>query len=163
MIIIRKAKISDAFKIKKIIDPYAKRELMLFRPLYSIYGNIRDYFVALSNKKVVGCCALHVFGKEYKPGQKQPVLAEIKSLAILERYQKKGIGTKLVKAAIKESKQMEIDRLFTLTVKENLDFFKNLGLHEIKKSRLPQKLWQECVSCPRFPSECNETALILDI
>ena len=60
MAIIRKAKISDAIKIKKIIDLYAGREIMLFRPIYEIYGNIRDFFVAGTKKKIVGCCALHV-------------------------------------------------------------------------------------------------------
>lgn len=161
--IIRKAKISDAPKIKKIVDVYAKKELMLFRPIYAIYSDIRDYFVAEHNKKIIGCCGLHVLGKEYKPGQKQPVLAEIKSLAILENYRRKGIGTKLAQACLKEAKKMEIDRAFALTVRENMFFFKNLGFREIKKSKLSQKIWQECARCSRFPKECNEIALIFDI
>lgn len=161
--VIRKAKISDAFKTKKIIDFYARREIMLFRPIYAIYSNIRDYYVALVNKKVVGCCALHILGKEYNPGRREAVLAEIKSLAILEKYQRKRIGTRLVKKCLKEARKMEIKKIFTLTIEENREFFQKLGFNEIKKTDLPQKIWQECIDCPRFPSECNEIPFIIKI
>ncbi len=160
---IRKARISDATKIKKIVDPYAKKGIMLFRPIYEIYGNIRDFFVAEKNHRIVGCCGLHVLGREYKPGRQGLVLAETKSLAVMEKYQKRGLGTSLVKACIKEAKEMEIDRVFTLTSPANVEFFKRLGFQEVRKSRLPQKIWQECTNCPRFPRDCNEVALILDI
>lgn len=163
MVIIRKAKISDTYKIKKIIDFYARREIMLFRPIYAIYSNIRDYFVAQLNRKVVGCCALHILGKEYRPGCRESVLGELKSLAILEKYQKRRIGTRLVKKCIREAKKMEINKIFTLTIEENVGFFKKLGFKEIKKTELPQKIWQECADCPRFPSDCNEVSLILKI
>jgi amino-acid N-acetyltransferase len=158
-----KATIDDAAKIKKLIDVYARKEIMLFRPIYAIYGNIRDYFVAKKGKKVVGCCALHIFGKEYRPGGKQPVMAEIKSLTVAADYQNKGIGTKLVRSCIREAGKMGIDRIFVLTINENLDFFRKFGFKEIKKSKLPQKIWQECTVCPRFPKDCNEIGLILDI
>jgi amino-acid N-acetyltransferase len=160
---VTKATIDDAAKIKKLIDVYARKEIMLFRPIYAIYGNIRDYSVAKKGKKVIGCCALHIFGKEYKPGRKQPVIAEIKSLAVEADHQNKGVGTKLVRSCIREAKKMGIDRVFVLTIKENLEFFKRLGFKEIKKSKLPQKIWQECAVCPRFPKDCNEIGLILDI
>jgi len=163
MIIIRKAKISDVEKIKKLIDFYAKKGIMLFRPIYEIYGDIRDYFTAEVNKKIVGCCALHVLGKEYKPGSREFVLAEVRSLAVFKNYQGKGIGTQLVKKCINEAKEMGINKIFTLTIKENINFFKKLGFKSIKKSGLPQKIWQECVRCPMFPFKCNETPLILEI
>jgi len=163
MTIIRKAKISDAQKINKIIQPNAERGIMLFRPIYQIYGDIRDYFVAEINKKIVGCCALHIIGKEYNPGNKEAVMAEIRSLAVSEGHQGKGIGTKLIKESISEAKKMGINKIFVLTVKENLDFLKRFGFQEYRMVKLPQKVWQECVNCPRFPSNCNELLLIINI
>ncbi len=163
MFTIRKAKISDAEKIKKLTDFYAKRGIMLFRPIYEIYGDIRDYFVAEARKKVIGCCALHILGKEYKPGGRECILAEIRSLVVAKNLQGKGIGTKLVKECINEAKKMEINKIFTLTLQENAKFFKKLGFKTIKKAGLPQKIWQECVKCPRFPFNCNEIPLILKI
>lgn len=161
--IVRKAKISDVKTINKIIDSYAKRGIMLFRPIYEIYGNIRDYFTTEVDKKIVGCCALHVLGKEYNPGKKEFVLAEIRSLVVLKNYQKQGIGTELIKECIEESREMKIDKIFALTVKKNARFFKKLGFKEAKKSEIPQKIWQECIMCPRFPHQCNEILFILEI
>lgn len=165
MITIQKAKISDAQKIKELVDPYAKEGLMLSRPIYEIYENIRDFSVAVVKGKVIGCYALHIFGKEYRPGDKKGglVLAELRALTVVKTWQGRKIGTKMVKSCIKEGEKLGVTRFFTLTVKENLDFFKKFGFKRIKKINLPQKIWQECIRCPRFPSECNEYPLILDI
>lgn len=163
MVMVRKAKIGDSEQIKKLIGFYASQGFMLARPLYEIYENIRDFFVTEINGEIVGCCATHIFGKEYKPGSKESILAEIRSLAVLEGQQRKGIGTKLVKECIEEAKKLGVTRIFVLTVKENLEFFKKVGFKKNKNMELPQKIWQECVKCPRFPSECNETPLFLDI
>lgn len=165
MVTIRKAKISDAQEIKEIIESYAKEGIMLSRPIYEIYESIRDFSVATVNRKIVGCCALHVFGKEYRPGDKKEksILAEIRTLAVAKTWQKRKVGTKMVKNCIEEGKRLGITKIFILTVKENLDFFKGIGFKGIKRAKLPQKIWQECVRCPRFPLECNETALFLDI
>jgi len=162
-IVLRKAKISDAVKIKKTIDAYAKEGIMLFRPIYEIYGNIRDFFIAEKERKVIGCCALHVLGKEYRPGRKGSVLAEVRSLAVSKKEHGQGIGTNLVRVCIGEAKEMGINKLFTLTTKKNVSFFKKIGFKETSKAKLPQKIWQECISCPRFPADCNEISLIKDI
>lgn len=165
MIIIRKAKIKDAVRIQKLIEPYAKKGEMLSRPIYEIYESIRDFSVAVINRKVVGCCSLHIFGKEYRSGSKkeEPILAEIRALAITEDLRGRKIGTKIIKNCIKEGKKLGTTKIFALTVKDNLDFFKRLGFKKISKIKLPQKIWQECIRCSRFPSECNEYPLILDI
>jgi len=84
-------------------------------------------------------------------------------LAVDRDWRGKKIGTKIVKNCIKEGKKLGITKIFALVIKENLDFFKNLGFEKIKKTKLPQKIWQECVRCPRFPLECNEISLFLDI
>lgn len=162
-IIFRKAKISDAAKIKKLIDYYAREEIMLFRPIYAIYGDIRDFFVAEKRGEIIGCSALHVFGREYEPDRKGSVLAEVRSLAVAEKHHNQGIGTKLVEGCIKEAKNMEINKLFTLTTPQNVIFFKRIGFKETRKSGLPQKIWQECTNCPRFPDDCNEVSLILNL
>lgn len=165
MIIIRKAQIRDALRIQKIIEPYAKEGKMLPRPIYEIYENIRDYFVVVVNGRIIGCCALHIFGKEYNPtkNKKEEILAEVRGLAVLKNWQGKKIGTKLIKKCIKEAKDLEITKVFALILKENLDFFNKSGFKKISKRNLPQKTWQECIRCPRFPTECNEVALILAI
>ncbi|MEE9200382.1 MAG: N-acetyltransferase [Candidatus Brocadiales bacterium] len=148
---IRKARISDTEDILRIINHYAEKDLMLPRSPLEVYENIRDYFVYLENGQIVGCAALHIFWND---------LSEIKSLAVEEPYQRKGIGRKLVKECVKEATELGISRLFVLTYLP--DFFKCQGFKLAEKNSLPHKIWTECVNCHKFP-ECAEVALTLDL
>lgn len=148
---IRKAVSTDVKGIKEIIDYFSQKDLMLPRSLSSIYENIRDYHVAEAGGKIVGCVALHVVWED---------LAEIRSLAVLEEWRNQKIGSKLVRSAIREAKKMGVNRIFTLTYIP--DFFKQFGFRKIRKNKLPQKIWKDCLSCTHFP-DCSEEALILEI
>jgi amino-acid N-acetyltransferase len=150
-ITVRKARISDARSIKNLIDFYSSRGTMLPRSLSNIYENIRDFFVAELNSEIVGCIALHIIWDD---------LAEIRSLAVSESHKNTGIGTSLLKEAILEAEELGIERVFTLTYA--LDFFEKHGFKRISKSRLPQKIWKDCLECSRFP-DCEEEALILNL
>jgi amino-acid N-acetyltransferase len=145
---IRKALISDVKPIYKLINEYAKKGQMLPRSLNELYENIRDFFVAEENGEISGVCALHILWED---------LAEIRSLIVKKEFQKKGIAIKLVKECLIEASQLGVKKVFVLTYIPN--FFKKLGFKEIDKSKLPQKIWGDCVKCPKFP-ECDEVALI---
>lgn len=149
---LRKAKVTDAKKIYAVISFWAKRGFCLERSLNYIYEHIRDFWVYEENRKIVGVCALHIVGWHN--------LAEIKSLVVESRYQRRGIGRKLVKACLEEAKSLSIRHVFTLTFVEK--FFKSMGFERISKDRLPHKIWSECVHCTYFP-KCKERALILDL
>jgi amino-acid N-acetyltransferase len=41
-------------------------------------------------------------------------------------------------------------------------FFEKLGLQEVEKMTLPQKIWTECYRCSKFPN-CDETAMTIQI
>ena len=89
---LRKATIDDVEKIYKLINDFAAKNVMLPRSLSELYENIRDFFVFIQNGQVVGCAALHIFWKD---------LAEIKSVAVVESHQGKGVGKKLAMACIR--------------------------------------------------------------
>lgn len=145
---IRKAKIQDIKKIQKLINEFAKKGEMLPRSLNELYENIRDFFVAEEGNEIKGVCALHILWED---------LAEVRSLVVKRDYQKKGIGSDLVKKCLREAKSFGVKNVFVLTYIP--DFFKRLGFTEIDKSKLPQKIWGDCIKCPKFP-ECDEVALI---
>ena len=149
--IIRKAQIKEAKAIFEIINYFAKKNLLLPRPLSEIYENIRDFWIAQVNGKIIGCCSLHPYWED---------LAEIRSLAILPKYQKKGIGKMLLNQALKEAEELGIERVFVLTYQP--DFFKNNHFKPINKESLPQKIWRDCSNCLRFPI-CGEEALIIKL
>ena len=135
----------------RIINLFADRGEMLPRSLSDIYENIRDYFIYREDNSVVACAALHVCWSE---------LAEIKSVAVAEEYQKRGYGNLLIKSCIEEAKELGIPTVFCLTYRPG--FFSRFGFTEVDKMELPQKVWSECYRCPKFPN-CDEVAMILNI
>jgi amino-acid N-acetyltransferase len=148
---IRKAKISDLKQIHKLINEYAKKEEMIPRPLSELYENMRDFIVCEYDANICGVCALHIMWED---------LAEIRSLAVDGGYQKMGIGRNLVRQCLREAKLLGLQKVFALTY--HPEFFKKLGFVDIDKSSLPQKIWGDCIRCPRFPG-CDEYAVILEL
>ena len=148
---VEKAKISEVPGIHKLVNNFAGQGVMLARPLSEIYENIRDFVVVRKGKKIIGCAALHVMWAD---------LAEIKSVAVDKELQHSGIGAKLVNACINDAAELGIDTVFCLTYKP--DFFRKMGLKEVEKMTLPQKIWTECYRCPKFPN-CDETAMTIQL
>jgi len=149
--VIRKANLEDAKKIQELINYYANQDEMLPRPISEIYENIRDIFVYVEKDKIYGCATLHICWEN---------LAEIKSLAVSKSRWARGIGAKLVKACLDEARKLKIKKVFVLTYKP--DFFKKLNFKRVSKTRLPHKVWNECINCPKFPN-CEEVPLIREI
>ena len=148
---VRKANIDDIKDIHELINHFAGTNKMLARALSELYETTRDFLVYEHKGNVCGCCALHLDWEN---------LAEIKSLAVWESSQNKGIGARLLKASLKEAKKLAIKRVFALTYEA--DFFRKYGFREVNKSELPHKIWSDCLKCPKFPN-CDETALVLDL
>lgn len=148
---VEKAKISEVPRIHKLVNTFAGRGEMLARSLSEIYENIRDFVVVRKGKRIIGCAALHVMWSD---------LAEIKSVAVDEELQRQRVGYELVTALLKEAKELGISTVFCLTYKPM--FFEKLGLQEVEKMTLPQKIWTECYRCSKFPN-CDETAMTIQI
>lgn len=151
---IRTARMADVKAIHHLLHHFAGKGLLLGRSLSSLYDQLRDFkvyadTVALGDDApVIGVCALHICWEN---------LAEIRSLAIAEEVQGKGLGSQLVRACLDEAEKIGINRVFTLTYQP--EFFKKLGFRTIDKNELPHKVWSDCIHCPKFP-DCNEEALV---
>jgi amino-acid N-acetyltransferase len=145
---VKKARISDASQIHRLVNHFADKGEMLPRALSEIYENIRDYFVVRQNERMIACAALHINWVD---------LAEIKSLAVTEEHQKQGIGERMVTACLEEASELGIATVFCLTY--NPDFFVKCGFSHVEKTELPHKVWGECYRCPKFPN-CDESALV---
>ena len=144
----RKAIIKDAKAIHSLVNKFAKKDDMLPRSLNEIYEHIRDFTIAVENQKTVAVCALHITWED---------LAEIRSIAVLKKYQGNGIGETLIKGSLKEAKSLGIKKVFALTFYP--DYFKQFGFKDIDKNDLPHKVWGDCLKCPKFP-DCDEAAVI---
>lgn len=146
---IRKARLQDVKKIRKLVNFYAKKNEMLPVSLSELYDNLRSFYVFEKRGKILGCGALHVTWD---------TLGEIRSVAVQKGVQKKGIGKQIVKACLKEAKELGLDKVFVLTYQPA--YFRKLGFQDVDKDQLPHKVWRDCMKCVYFP-DCTEDALII--
>ncbi len=152
--LIRKATIKDVAAIHQLLNRYAEKGLLLARSMSELYDHIRDFTVAEKigpQASVIGVCGLGICWED---------LAEIKSLAVEENFQGRNLGRKLVSTCLEEAEALGIKRVFTLTYVPV--FFEKLGFHPVEKSKLPHKVWADCMKCPKFP-DCDEVALIKEL
>lgn len=147
---IRNAIMTDVRSIHALVNVYAKTGLLLGRSVSSIYDNLRDFVVYEVDGEIIGVCCLHIVWDD---------LAEVRSLAVAESAQGKGVGKALVEICLKEAQSLKITKIFSLTYQDG--FFRKLGFFDIDKKDLPHKIWSDCLNCPHYP-DCNENALLFD-
>ncbi|NJB66937.1 amino-acid N-acetyltransferase [Desulfobaculum xiamenense] len=148
---IRKAMMQDVKAIHALLMSCASKGQLLPRSLSSLYSHLRDFHVLVDrdDERVLGCCALTIFWADH---------AEIRSLAVVEELKGRGFGRKLVESCLSEAVTLGVYKVFTLTYVSG--FFARLGFEEVEKDVLPQKVWTDCLNCPKFP-DCDETAMLL--
>ncbi|KUK83477.1 MAG: N-acetylglutamate synthase and related acetyltransferase [Pelotomaculum thermopropionicum] len=149
--IFRKAKITDVEEIHALINYYADRGLMLARPRTQLYEGLREFTIAEDQGRLIGAGSLHITWND---------LAEIRALAVTPEHCKNGTGRKLVNMFLEEARELALPRVFALTYQQK--FFEKCGFNTIPKESLPQKVWKECVNCPKFPN-CEEIAMVIDL
>jgi amino-acid N-acetyltransferase len=144
----RSAVLPDTSCIHAIIAPHARQGTLLPRSLPELCENIRDFVVAEQDGGIVGCGALHLYGTH---------LAEIRSIAVCSERQRQGVGRFLVGALMDEARRHSVTCvcLFTRTPA----FFALLGFSVAKREALPDKIYKDCVHCPKL-TDCDEIAMV---
>ncbi len=151
MLNIRKASVDDVDAILKLVNYYAEKELLLRKSAFKVYTKLQTFYIAETEKKVVGCVSLVVLWED---------LAEICSLAVDEHYLRRGIGKKLVNKCIEQAKLLKVTKIIALTYKGK--FFEKIGFHFVDKNIFPRKLMWECLECPKL-DECDELAYLMNL
>jgi amino-acid N-acetyltransferase len=145
---VRKARMSDIAPMLALINGYAASGTMLPRTEFEISESMRDFSVAESDGRLVGCGALHFYS---------PTTGEIRSLAVDERAKTHGVGRRLIERLIDEAFEYSLDAVFAFTYVP--DFFRKMGFVEVERGALPLKAWKDCLRCPKFQS-CDEVAMM---
>jgi len=145
----RNATVKDVETIYSLISHYAQSDKMLFRSKAYIFENLQMFSVAEANGKIVGCCALQVIWAD---------LAEIKSLAVADGYQNKGVGKALIEKATEQTKNLGVKKVFALTLEPA--FFEKYGFTIVNTETLPMKVWSDCAKCTK-QDNCDEIAVEL--
>ena len=150
-ITVRRARVSDVPRMVGLINTYASQGLMLPKSATQLYNHIRDFIVADTGGEIVGCAGLKITWQD---------LAEIISLAVAPAFQGKGLGRRLVEPLIEDARALEIPTVFALTYQTS--FFDRLGFRVVPKETLSQKVWQDCIQCPKQHC-CDEIAMIREV
>ena len=149
---IRKARMEDVRAMHGLLNRFADKRELLPRSIAEVYENLQQFYVDEHRGRIVGTCALYVTWEN---------LAEVKALAVEEKWQGRGIGKKLLETVTQTAKGLHIRRLFTLTIRTG--FFERFGFQHVSKDHLPQKVWTECIKCVYFPDRCVEYAMVKDL
>lgn len=148
MVHTRNAILTDVEKIHAIMEPYYPDGTLLPRQLPELCENIRDFVVAEDQGEIIGCGALHLYGLH---------LAEIRSIAVAPIAQGRGAGRLLVRALLKEAERHNVTCVCLFT--RIPDFFSHVGFSVAAREDLPDKIYKDCIHCPRFFA-CDEVAMV---
>jgi len=120
-LVVRAARTSDIKKIRSIVDSYAAQRRLLSKETVTLYEGVQEFTVAEVNGEVVGCGALHVLWED---------LAEVRTVAVIESMQGKGIGHAILESILNKAKEIGVKKVFCLTFETK--FFDSHGFNEIQ-------------------------------
>ncbi|WP_339278624.1 N-acetyltransferase [Paenibacillus sp. FSL W8-1187] len=144
----RAAKPEDVDTLFELIRGYAEKGIMLPRSKDVLLRQIGTFVIAEIAGAVVGCGSLTRLGQD---------LVEIRSLGISEGHKGAGIGSKLVAKLIEQAQAQGIPKIMALTYE--VRFFERNGFSVVNKEIFPEKVWTDCVNCPKQHA-CDEIAVI---
>ena len=131
-VIIRPATTSDIKAIRQIIDTYVLARRLLAKETVTLYETVQEFTVAEYEDEVVGCGALHVLWED---------LAEIRTVAVLEKMRGMGVGNKIINAVVERAKALGVERIFCLTFET--DFFARNGFEIIEGAPITHDVYEQ--------------------
>lgn len=144
---IGRARPEDVEAIFQMIDASSKKTRVLPRTRESILQRLAGFRIATEGERIVACGALH---------WASPHLAEVRSVVVDDSARGKGLGARIVRELIEDARRQGGRRVFTLT--DVTEFFRRQGFALTDRQTLPEKVWNDCVLCPKF-NDCVEVAM----
>ena len=127
---IRPARLNDFQSIMEILSSPAQHSAIVSRTPEYIERQIDNYLVYCVDEDVVGCCEIIQYG--------DGSAAEIASLAVDKSYRNQGIGSELVREAVKELRSGDIKLVFALSTAVS-HIFTQCGFKQISPEELPEE------------------------
>jgi amino-acid N-acetyltransferase len=130
---VRPARTRDVAVIRRLVDLYAGRKILLDKPTVTLFEDVQEFVVAQGpDGAVVGCGALHVIWED---------LAEVRTLAVDPAVRKTGVGHLLLDGLLERARALGVRRVFCLTFE--VDFFQRHGFHELDGSPVDPVVYDE--------------------
>ena len=132
MLLIRPAKTSDVKAIRELVDSYAAPGQMLSKETVTLFESVQEFTVAEKDGVIIGCGALHVLWED---------LAEVRTVAVENSFQKQGVGHKILETIIQRAREIGVNRIFCLTFQT--EFFGRHGFEEIHGTPVDPDVYQQ--------------------
>ena len=131
-VVIRRARTADVRGIRRLVDQYAARRLLLSKATVALYEDVQEFWVADLAGAVVGCGALHVMWED---------LAEVRTVAVDPAHRGHRIGRRIVAELLGTARSIGVRRVFVLTFET--DFFGSLGFARINGMPVTHEVYEE--------------------
>ena len=132
MIDIRPARTSDVREIRALVDSFAAPGKMLSKETVTLYESVQEFTVAVKDGVIIGCGALHVLWED---------LAEVRTVAVAQEFQKTGIGHQILESIIDRARSVGVKRIFCLTFQT--EFFGKHGFEIIEGTPVEPEVYLE--------------------
>lgn len=135
---IRRARVTDVAEIRRLIDHYAPRGVLLDKPTVMLYEDVQEFWVAELDadgsdvRRIVGCAALHVMWED---------LAEVRTIAVDTSLRGHGVGHRLLEKVLETARWLGVRRIFVLTFE--VGFFAQHGFRPIQGTPIPREVYEE--------------------
>jgi N-acetylglutamate synthase-like GNAT family acetyltransferase len=147
----RLARPEDVAAISRLIAQFVAAGLLLPRSPEEVRAHL-DRFIVLTElvpaldgppgapkeERLLGCVALEPYGRD---------LAEVRSLAVRPDEQGRGLGGRLLEAAIRTARRRKIARIFAVTHAPSL--FERHGFVTSAREAVPEKIERDCKGCAK--------------
>lgn len=125
---IRPAKLEDTNGILSLIRPLEKQGFLVRRSREMLEMELDYFLVEVRDNAIIACAGLYPFPEDRA--------AELSCFAVDPNYRQKGRGDRMLEAAIKRAKDLNLSRLFVLTTKTE-QWFKERGFEQSSSESLP--------------------------
>ncbi|MDQ1706436.1 MAG: amino-acid N-acetyltransferase [Frankiaceae bacterium] len=130
---VRSARTCDVAEIRRLVDLYAPRGILLDKPTVTLYEDVQEFVVsARPDGTLVGCGALHVIWED---------LAEVRTLAVDPAVRGTGVGHDLLDRLLARARDLGVSRVFCLTFE--VDFFQRHGFRELDGAPIAPEVYEE--------------------
>jgi amino-acid N-acetyltransferase len=131
-LVVRPARTADVSLIRRLVDFYAEKKILLGKPTVTLYEDVQEFVIAEVDGVAVGCGALHVLWAD---------LAEVRSMAVDPICRHRGVGHALLESLIERARTVGVQRLFCLTFE--VDFFAKHGFKQYTETAVEPGVYEE--------------------
>lgn len=129
---VRRARTADVPAVRRLVDTYARRRILLDKATVTLYEDVQEFWVADAAGTIAGCGALHVMWED---------LAEVRTLAVDEAWRGRGVGHAVLDRLVEVARDLGVRRVFCLTFE--VDFFARHGFVPIDGTPVAADVYAE--------------------